>query len=77
MNLDPGIPYINTPSYCGAQLTFNRQGIGRETEDGLGYSGNELEGILMAGNTLITPSFMEKLYNQLEIILLYRVATKR
>ena len=55
INLDPGIPYINTPSYCGAQLTFDRQGIGRETEDGLGYSGNELEGMLMAGNTFDYP----------------------
>ena len=55
MSRDPGIPYIHTPSYCGAQLSFDRQGIGRETPDGLGYSGNELEGMLIAGNTFDYP----------------------
>ncbi|MBE6280695.1 MAG: xanthan lyase [Bacteroides sp.] len=55
MNLDPGIPYLHTPVYCGAQQNFNRNGIGRETEDGLGYSGSELEGMLMAGNTFDYP----------------------
>lgn len=55
LNGDLGIPYINTPAYCGAQLNFNRQGIGKETEDGLGYSGNELEGMLIAGNTFDYP----------------------
>ena len=55
LNRDPGIPYIHTATYCGAQLTFDRNGIGRETEDGLGYSGNELEGMLIAGNTFDYP----------------------
>ena len=55
LNHDPGIPYIHTAAYCGAQLTFDRNGIGRETEDGLGYSGNELEGMLIAGNTFDYP----------------------
>ena len=55
LNRDPGIPYIHTAAYCGAQLTFDRNGIGRETEDGLGYSGNELEGMLIAGNTFDYP----------------------
>ena len=52
---DPGVPYLHTPAYCGAQLSFDKQGIGHETSDGLGYSGNELEGILMAGNTFDYP----------------------
>ena len=55
MRRDPGVPYLHTPAYCGAQLGFDKQGIGRETSDGLGYSGNELEGILMAGNTFDYP----------------------
>ena len=55
LSRDPGIPYLNTASYCGAQLSFDRQGIGRETPDGLGYSGNELEGMLIAGNTFDYP----------------------
>lgn len=52
---DPGIPYVNSASFCGAQLGFDRKGIGRETPDGLGYSGNELEGMLVAGNTFDYP----------------------
>ena len=55
MNCDPGIPYIQTPAYCGNQLTFDRKGIGRETKDGLGYSGDEWDGKLIAGNTFDYP----------------------
>ena len=55
MARDPGIPYIYSASHCGAQLSFDRRGIGRETPDGLGYSGSELEGKLMAGNTFDYP----------------------
>lgn len=55
LNADPGIPYINTPAYCGAQQSFDRSRIGRETKDGLGYSGSELEGVLIAGNTFDYP----------------------
>ena len=52
---DPGIPYISTTSYCGAQLSFDRQHIGKESPDGLGYSGSELEGMQIAGNTFDYP----------------------
>lgn len=55
LNADPGIPYINTPAFCGAQQSFDRSRIGRETKDGLGYSGSELEGLLIAGNTFDYP----------------------
>lgn len=55
LEADPGIPYINTPAYCGAQQSFDRNRIGRETPDGLGYSGSELEGMLVAGNTFDYP----------------------
>lgn len=51
LNRDPGLPYLNTPSYCGTQQVFDRKFIGNETENGLGYSGHELEGKLIAGNT--------------------------
>ena len=51
LNRNPGISYINTPSYCGSQQVFDRRFIGDETEKGLGYSGHELEGKLIAGNT--------------------------
>ena len=55
MHRDPGIPYMHTPAYCGTQIGFDKAGIGKETADGLGYSGNELEGMLMAGNTFDYP----------------------
>lgn len=55
LKADPGIPYIHTPAYCGAQQSFDRSRIGRETNDGLGYSGSELEGMLIAGNTFDYP----------------------
>lgn len=55
LSTDPGIPYINSPAFCGAQQSFDRTRIGRETKDGLGYSGSELEGMLIAGNTFDYP----------------------
>lgn len=55
LNADPGIPYIYTPAFCGAQQSFDRSRMGRETPDGLGYSGSELEGMLIAGNTFDYP----------------------
>lgn len=55
LNADPGVPYINTPAFCGTQQNFDRSHIGRETKDGLGYSGSELEGMLIAGNTFDYP----------------------
>lgn len=55
LNADPGVPYLNTPAFCGTQRNFDRSRIGRETKDGLGYSGNELEGLVIAGNTFDYP----------------------
>lgn len=51
MTLDPGVPYGRSPGFCGNQLYFNTDGYGREDETGLGFSGSELEGMLIAGNT--------------------------
>ncbi len=51
----PGIPYIQTPAHCGYQQVFDRKNEGSESSDGLGYSGNELEGRLIAGNTFDYP----------------------
>ena len=55
MSRDPGVPYINTPSYCGYQLGFDRAKMGDGSEEGLGFSGGELEGMLIAGNTFDYP----------------------
>lgn len=52
---DPGIPDRQTPAYCGYQQNFDRSSPGIEDETGLGYSGNELEGKLIAGNTFDYP----------------------
>ncbi len=52
---DIGVPYICTPEYCGEQTGLNRKKIGIETEGGLGYSGSEWEGKLIAGNTFDYP----------------------
>ena len=53
LDLDPGVPYMRTPEYCGRQLDFLRENI--SVEDGLGLSGSEYEGLLVAGNTLNYP----------------------
>lgn len=45
---DPGVPYMKDISYCGRQTNFDRAQIGKE----LGISTDELEGTVMAGNTL-------------------------
>ena len=53
MDDDPGVPYMRTPEYCGPQLDFLRENIGYE--NGLGLSGNNYEGMLIAGNTFDYP----------------------
>ena len=53
MSLDPGVAYIRTPEYCGNQLDMLRENIGYE--NGLGLSGSELEGKLVAGNAFNYP----------------------
>ena len=52
---DIGVPYINTAEYCGEQKGFNRDNIGSEAKDGLGFSGSELEGKVIAGNSFDYP----------------------
>lgn len=49
---DPGVPMAKMPGYCGPQLYFKKTGIGKETAGGLGFSSGELEGMIIAGNTL-------------------------
>ena len=53
MDVDPGVAYIRTPEFCGNQLDLLRENIGYE--NGLGLSGSELEGMLVAGNTFDYP----------------------
>lgn len=53
IDYDAGVPYIGTAEYGGRQLDFNRANAG--IEDGLGLSGNDFEGVFMAGNTFDYP----------------------
>lgn len=55
LRCDAGVPYIYSTSFCGAQQSFDRRYIGRETSEGLGYSGSELEGMRIVGNTFDYP----------------------
>lgn len=48
MDADPGVPFLQSPGFCGRQLTLNTQGIPLGER---GYSGHELEGQMIAGNT--------------------------
>lgn len=51
LDANPGVTYGSTAGWSGRQLNFNRWQMGIETENGLGYSGNELAGVVIAGNT--------------------------
>ena len=53
MDGDPGVAYMNTAEYGGRQLDYERSNIGYE--DGLGLSGNDFEGMLIAGNSFDYP----------------------
>lgn len=46
---DPGVTYGPTYGWSGRQTNFNRAEMGKE-DGGLGYSGEELTGMLIAGN---------------------------
>ena len=48
--IDPGVSQGKTIGYCGAQLCFDKEKIGKEGPGGLGYSGDELTGNIIAGN---------------------------
>lgn len=52
---DPGVPYLSNTSFSGAQIGFDRAQAGKEGEGSLGYSGSELEGMKIAGNTFDYP----------------------
>ncbi len=51
LDADPGVPYGAYTGFCGRQRYFDRSKAGSEASDGLGMSGNELEGQIVMGNT--------------------------
>lgn len=55
LDQDPGVPYLEERAYSGRQTGRNRAGAGKETADGWGYSGNELAGTAVVGNTFDYP----------------------
>ena len=55
LDQDPGVPYLHNFSFCGAQTDFDRSQAGKEGKGSLGHSGNELEGMKIAGNTFDYP----------------------
>lgn len=52
---DIGVPYLYTPAFCGTQIGFDKKKLGIESSSGCGFSGSELEGMLIAGNTFDYP----------------------
>ncbi len=56
MNIDPGVVYKYSPCFCGKQINFSKTGFGYSKEAEIGYSGNELEGMIVAGNTFDYPT---------------------
>lgn len=50
MNLDPGVSYGKTAGWLGYQQVFDADKIGIEDSTGLGFSGEELAGQIIAGN---------------------------
>ena len=55
INQDPGVAYHQNISLSGAQLVFDRKQGGKEGKNALGFSGSELEGKVVAGNTFDYP----------------------
>lgn len=50
LDSDMGVSYGPTAGWCGRQVSFDKTRMGREDSNGLGYSGNELAGKIIAGN---------------------------
>lgn len=55
LNKDFGVPYICTAEYSGNQINYDCRSTIREGIDGYGYSSNELQGKIIAGNNFDYP----------------------
>ena len=49
-DIDPGVGYGKTIGYSGKQICFDKAGIGKIGEGGLGHSDNDLTGRIIMGN---------------------------
>lgn len=52
IDADPGVTLGSTFGWVGRQTVYDRQTMGQEDETGLGWSGDELAGVLVAGNEM-------------------------
>lgn len=50
LNEDGGVSNGKNPGFSGAQICFDKTKLGIEGRNGLGYSGSELEGLILRGN---------------------------
>lgn len=50
LSSDPGVWQGKMAGLCGSQLCFDKTKLGIEGKGGLGYSGSELEGMILKGN---------------------------
>lgn len=55
LDIDPGVQYGAFTGFCGKQRSFDVTKAGKESSDGLGYSGSELECKTVMGNTFDYP----------------------
>ena len=55
-NIDPGVVYQYSPSYCGRQQYFYKDGFNSTGATELGCSGNDLANVIIAGNTFNFPT---------------------
>ncbi len=55
LDLDPGVQYGKFAGFVGRQKVFDLKNIGSELSTGTGYSGKDLEGKIIMGNTFDYP----------------------
>lgn len=52
---DPGVSYISSPLLCGVQQVFDKSALFLDKDSALGFSGDEYDGMIVAGNTFNYP----------------------
>lgn len=52
---DEGVQYLSSSLLCGAQIVYDRSHAGMADEEELGFSGSELEGVTLQGNSFNYP----------------------
>ena len=55
LDKDPGVQLGLFAGFCGRQKVFSKDHMGSETSNGTGFSGSELEGKIIMGNTFDYP----------------------